>query len=251
MGDATMKRIKEKCLIWLFTAGMIFSLSGVAKIHHVQMTMGSYETVPKIIIDPGHGGTDGGAIGADGQPEKDVNLAISLKLREILTLSGFEVVMTRTDDRSIHDPGTTTIKNQKTSDMHNRLKIMQENGDAIFVSIHQNKFEEESSWGTQIFYSHQNPASKQLAEILQNNFAAYLQPENHRQIKQAENNLFLLYNAEIPAVLVECGFLSNQAECAKLHSDEYQNQVAYAIYYSLAEFIQAGSHPKISEPNSV
>lgn len=251
MGDAIMKRIREKILIWLFAVGMIFSLSGAAKIHQVQMAVGTYETTPKIIIDPGHGGADGGAVGTDGLPEKDINLEIALKLQEILTLHGFDVIMTRTDDRSIHDPDISNLKNQKTSDMHNRLKVMKDNKDAIFISIHQNKFQEESSWGTQVFYSHRQEASKQLAEILQNNFIAFLQPENHRQIKQAENNLFLLYNAEIPAVMVECGFISNPAECAKLHSEDYQNQVAYVIYYSLAEFIQMGSHTSMPQPDSI
>ncbi len=239
-----MKNVNKKILMMLIASLLVlFFMAGTAKICAVQTLASGCETVPKIIIDPGHGGADGGAVGIDGLHEKDVNLAVSLKLRDILILNGYDVIMTRDEDCSIHDNGINGLKAQKTSDMHNRLKIMNEHPDAVFVSIHQNKFEEESSWGTQVFYSNNNQASQQLAQIIQDNAVVFIQPENHRKIKQAENNLFLLYNAEIPAVMVECGFISNRVECAKLQNDDYQNQLSYIIFYSIDEFLKLCSQP--------
>lgn len=114
-----------------------------------------------VILDPGHGGMDGGAQ-ANGVSEKQVNLAIALDLKELLSAMGFRVIMTREDDRSIHDPQLTQVGRQKRSDLHNRLKLMQQNPQAIFVSIHQNKFEESWCSGAQIFYSPNHPDSKKL-----------------------------------------------------------------------------------------
>lgn len=239
-----MKQINKKVLLVIFFLLLaIILMAGAFKICAVQTAAGGCETVPKIVIDPGHGGADGGAVGIDGLHEKDVNLEVSLKLRDILILNGYDVIMTRNEDCSIHDNGINGLKAQKTSDMHNRLKIMKENPDAVFVSIHQNKFEEESSWGTQVFYSQNNKESQQLAQIIQDNTICFIQPENHRKIKQAENNLFLLYNAEIPAVMIECGFISNRAECAKLQTEDYQNQLSYVIFYSINEFLKLCSQP--------
>lgn len=189
-----------------------------------------------VVIDPGHGGPDGGAIGYDGTVEKEINLAIARKLASFFRASGFEVIMTRSDDRSIHDPGSHTIRQMKSSDLHNRLKIENNHPHALFLSIHQNKFGESQYSGTQVFYSQNHPQSKVLADNLQSAIQSMLQPDNTRAIKPAEKNLYIIYYAKPPSVMVECGFLSNPAECEKLKTDSYQNQMAFAIYSGTLQF---------------
>ena len=130
-----------------------------------------------VILDPGHGGIDGGAE-ANNLIEKDINLAIALNLRDFLSVQGFRVIMTREDDRSIHDQGITQISRQKRSDMYNRLAIIEDHPEAIFVSIHQNKFEQAAVCGAQVFYSQNHPDSQQLAQQIQTSFASLLQPDN-------------------------------------------------------------------------
>ena len=186
-----------------------------------------------VIIDPGHGGVDGGAVGVNGVVEKNINLSISLKLREFFRAAGYEVVMTREDDRSIHSPDAKTVREQKTSDLYNRLDFMKKNPKAIFISIHQNKFEQSRYSGTQVFYSANMLQSRILAQTIQQEIRKALQPENTRQIKQADKNLFIIYNAPIPAVMVECGFLSNPGEALKLQDTDYQNKLAFTVFYAV------------------
>ncbi|MCL2068319.1 MAG: N-acetylmuramoyl-L-alanine amidase, partial [Oscillospiraceae bacterium] len=175
------------------------------------------ERLPVIILDAGHGGMDGGAVASGGLMEKEINLAITLKLRDMLTALGFEVVLTREDDRSIHDEGVQGVRRQKTSDLHNRLAIAQQySPNVIFLSIHQNKFQDTSSHGAQIFYSPNHTSSEVLARILQDTIIEMVQPENQRDIKKAGDNLYLMHEAECPAVLIECGFLSNISDTPNL-----------------------------------
>lgn len=209
----------------------------LAGLNEAEPTMLSDLLPPKVIIDAGHGGMDGGAVGIDGIIEKDINLKIALKLKDLLTLGGFDVVMTREKDIALFDDGIEGIKNQKTSDMYNRMKSIENNPDAIFLSIHQNKFPQSKYSGAQMFYSTNSPYSEQIAQVLQKQWRVMLQPENKREIKPATNELFLLYNSKIPAVMVECGFLSNLDEAYRLTDDEYQNKMAYIIYTSLLEFM--------------
>lgn len=183
-----------------------------------------------VVIDPGHGGPDGGAVGTNGNAEKDINLAISLKLRSFFEAGGFHVVMTREDDRSIYDEGSDTLREKKTTDIHNRLKIAQKYPHALFLSIHQNLYAESQYSGAQVFYSKNNPDAKLLAQSLQTTIRTLLQPQNDREVKEAGSNLYILYHATTPAVLVECGFVSNPEENAKLQTDAYQNQMAFSIY---------------------
>lgn len=197
------------------------------------------ETVPltkSVVIDPGHGGPDGGAVGYDGTVEKEINLSLSLKLADFFRASGYAVILTRSDDRSIHDAGSDTIREMKSSDLHNRLKIENSHPQSLFISIHQNKFGQSQYSGTQVFYSPKNPSSKVLAECLQESVRSAIQPDNERAVKQAEKNLFILYYGKPPSVMVECGFLSNPAECEKLKTDDYQSKMAFAIYTGVLRF---------------
>lgn len=197
---------------------------------------------PVIVIDPGHGGMDGGAVGVNGVIEKDINLSLSLDLADMFRFAGFQVVMTRTDDRSIHDEGTEGVKNQKVSDIHNRLTIMNEAANAVVLSIHQNQFTQSKYSGGQVFYGLENEKSSRLAEIIQNNLKGMIQPENNRQIKEAYDTLYLMKHTASPAVLVECGFLSNPEEAELLSQKDYQQKLAFVIFTSTLQFLQEESN---------
>lgn len=187
-----------------------------------------------VVVDAGHGGEDGGATGNVKQQEKDINLAIAKDMQQILTASGYRVVMTRTSDAALSDP-LNTIRERKTSDIHNRLKLIEAQGDCVFISIHQNHFEQEKYHGTQVFYSKNDPESKELAEAIRGRVVSLLQNDNEREVKPATSSIYLLWHAKVPAVLVECGFLSNRAEAEKLCSGSYQQQIAFAICCGLLD----------------
>lgn len=187
----------------------------------------------KIIIDAGHGGVDGGAVGISGVIEKDVNLEISLKLRDLLFFMGYDVIMIRETDVSIHDANADTIRQKKTSDLHNRLKIADENSEAVYISIHQNNFHDSTQSGMCFYYSPNNDKSKVLAVNLRESMLKYLQPDNRRQLKEATSALYIMHNAKNPAVLVECGFLSNAKEEKLLCDSNYQSEITLVLLSGL------------------
>lgn len=192
--------------------------------------------VPVIVIDAGHGGVDGGAVASDGTNEKDINLDIALKLNELMKLNGFSTVMTRTEDISIHDDDATTIRQKKVSDLKKRLSIL-DDGDALcMISIHQNIYSSSKYSGTQVFYGKNNTLSETLADSIQNQVVTLMQPDNKRAIKQTTKDIYLLYNAQKPCVMVECGFISNQEELSNLKDDEYQTKMAFAVFVGFLEY---------------
>lgn len=184
---------------------------------------------PVIIIDAGHGGEDGGTQSADGTLEKDINLSISQKLGGLLKADGFKVITVRDDDRMIYDEGADTVRSRKSSDLHNRMKIMKENPGCIFISVHQNHYSESKYSGAQVFYRPNDDSSRSLADSIQKSIVSSLQNDNTRQIKQCTSSVYLIYNASSTAVMVECGFLSNKGEAEKLKKDSYQADMAIAI----------------------
>ena len=197
----------------------------------------SKEYLPIIILDAGHGGEDGGASSDDGILEKDINLKIALKLRDMLNLSGFDVKMTRDKDISIYDQSAKSVREQKVSDLKNRLAMVNENTNNILLSIHQNKFTQSKYFGTQIFYSENNPKSFEIADKIKTSVVKLTQPDNTRETKPGKD-IFLLSQTQNPAVIVECGFLSNPDEAAKLNSNDYQQQLAFAIYCGFLQALQ-------------
>ncbi len=176
----------------------------------------------------------------DGTPEKDINLQIAKKLSEILRLNGYEVIMTRSEDTGTESDSSASIAERKKSDMKERLRIINENEDAVFVSIHLNKFTTSSAVGAQVFYSTNHPDSKTLGQSLQQTVKSLLQPENERTIKKGTRSTYLLYNAKIPAVIVECGFLSNSRELELLKTEEYQAKMAFAVFCGIEEYKNIG-----------
>ncbi len=195
-----------------------------------------HTTQQTVIIDAGHGGFDGGAVAQDGTVEKEINLKIALMLRAFLKQAGYEVIMTRESDMSTERITGERIASRKKSDMQARLDMMRENPEAIFVSIHLNKFTTSAASGAQIFFSPNSPASAQLGDAIRRAIGV-LQPENRRSNKQATDSTFLLYRAPIPAVLVECGFLSNAPELALLKSEEYQQKMAFVIFCGIRSYL--------------
>lgn len=216
------------CLAILSTA--------VAKGYEYITVGGTVTERQTIIIDAGHGGFDGGAVASDGTVEKDINLKIALTLKDFLKQSGFQVIMTRESDVSTDDVETDKIATRKKSDLKNRLGLMKDNPNAVFVSIHLNKFTTSAANGSQVFYSAEHVESKVLGDCIQKSIVQLLQPENTRVNKQATSSTYLLYNATVPAVLVECGFLSNSAELKRLKDEEYQKKMAFSIFCGIVDF---------------
>lgn len=232
-----MKRYRQLVVVFvamLFIAAVCRSMYSMGKAVPVLADIAPF---PVIIIDAGHGGIDGGAVGADKIVEKDINLDISLAMRDMFVASGFQVVMTRETDISIHDEDITGARKQKVSDLHNRLAMVNQYPGGVFISIHQNKFGDSRSKGAQVFFGPKNEQSEKLAGILQGKFALNLQPDNRRKYKKAEKNLYLMYNAQCPSVLLECGFLSNPEEAHRLLDADYQSKIAFTAYSSIMEFL--------------
>ena len=168
--------------------------------------------------------------------EKGINLNILLDLRALLQSAGYEVIVTRDTDVSIHDDGVEGLANQKRSDMDNRLEIFNSVENAVCISIHQNQFTDPQYHGAQMFYADTNKKSALLAQTLQDQFVAFLQPENRREIKRCGTELFLCYYSENPTVMAECGFLSNPEEAALLTTEDYQQKVAFTLFSGIICF---------------
>ena len=189
-----------------------------------------------VIIDPGHGGKDGGAISVTGSYEKEINLNISLSCKELLNLMGYDVTLTRDSDIELtHKNGGT----RKMQDLKGRLEISKNTPDAVFVSIHMNKFPQSKYKGLQVYFSPNNDASYYLAKEIQNNTVKYLQQDNYRKVKPATSSIYLLDKITAPSVLVECGFLSNEEEARLLDSNEYQVLLASIIASSINSWYNA------------
>ena len=180
-----------------------------------------------VIIDPGHGGEDPGAVGVGDILEKNINLSLSKKIKKLLEFERFNVIMTREDDVLLYSEDAAGSK--KAQDLRNRLDFQDSYPDALFVSIHMNKFPLEYCRGLQVYYSANNSESAVLAENIRQAVVTVLQPDNKRECKAADTSIFILNNIKIPAVLIECGFLSNNEEAALLSSDAYQNALSALI----------------------
>ncbi|SDB38238.1 N-acetylmuramoyl-L-alanine amidase [Ruminococcaceae bacterium FB2012] len=231
-------KLRQKLLTYLFAGAVIAAgivgyeiIDGGVKTGRKAVET-SAETVlqrPVIVLDAGHGGADGGCVSVNGIPEKNINLSILLTTRDMLDLLGYDVRCTRETDVSIHDQGIEGLAKQKKSDMDNRLAIINESGAELAVSIHQNQFTDPKYSGAQMFFKADSPESSALADILRERFRVWLQPDNERETKPVGSELFLIHNAKCPAVMAECGFLSNPAEASKLETPNYQQEVAMVI----------------------
>ena len=191
-----------------------------------------------VILDAGHGGEDGGASSSGGIVEKNLNLSITMKIGKYLEEKGARVVYTRTEDILLYDRTQDFKGKKKILDLAARLKKAREYENGIFISIHMNSFPQKQYSGLQVYYSPHHPLSQTLALSIQNNTKKQLDSSNQRKIKKADSSIYLLDRLEVPAVLVECGFLSNDAEAQKLANDEYQNDLAMIIAESIMECLK-------------
>lgn len=186
-----------------------------------------------VVVDAGHGGRDPGKVGVDGCLEKDLNLEIAKKVQAILEQQDIKVIMIRDTDKGLYEEQTS---NKKVQDMKNRCALINETEPDCVVSIHQNSYHEEYVSGAQVFYYSSSAEGKALAEALQSELVSYADPENHRQAK-ANDSYYLLKKTEAPIAIVECGFLSNWEEAAKLQDDGYQSRIAWAVSMGILMYL--------------
>ncbi len=192
-----------------------------------------------IVLDPGHGEPDGGAVSKRGTVESSLNLSVAKKLKKQLEGRGYTVIMTREDENGIYTEKSRSIKEKKKEDMQNRLKIINTSGADLVISIHMNLFRGEKYRGAEVLYSPNFENSLLLAELIQGELKA-IDPENQtRNVKKSDGDIYLLKNARIPAVLVECGFISNPDEEKLLKDKEYQQRLAYAICDGTMEYYRS------------
>ena len=225
---------KKKLIIYAMT--LFVALFTLSALNNKSTAVSALPTSNHIVIlDPGHGGADGGASGADGTLEKDLNLKIALKVQNLLQQSGCTVFMTRSDDRSLSTIEDEINRLRKVADLNNRTELADKLDVEAFVSIHMNTFSDPQYFGTQVFYSSSPAHSKYLADNIQEEIRM-IDPENTRETKNGSGSIFILNDVSIPSVVVECGFLSNEKDLSRLNTDEYQNQIAGAIYNGIVKF---------------
>lgn len=233
---------KRWCFV-LVAAVVLFGTIGVSvEIRRGIQTAGKKKDIT-IVVDPGHGGIDPGKVGINGSYEKDVNLAIAMYLKEILEKKKCHVIMTRETDTGLYEE---TDSNKKVSDLRRRVEIMNAPEVDVVVSIHQNSYTGESSKGAQVFYQGSSSQGEQMAKVIQAQLISSLGTWNHRQAK-ANNSYFLLKKTTKPSVIVECGFLSNNEEAAKLCDKSYQRQVAWAIAQGTLTYLENTGENKLED----
>ena len=231
-----MKRKRHR-LLWIYGLIIVCTLAGILGGNRAITTIS--EGLPiarshRIIIDPGHGGEDGGATSCTGKLESAFNLEIALRLQDLFHFLGHETVMVRKDDRSIYTQGES-LSQKKISDLKERVRICKETDNGILLSIHQNHFSDSRYSGPQVFFA-PTEGSEDLAKTLQSEFQNVLHPKANRQIKKAEG-IYLMEHILCTGVLIECGFLSNPEEEAKLRTGIYQKQLSCIIAAAVCKFL--------------
>ncbi len=224
--------MKSRLVLFSFVFFATFLAAAITvKVEYNEEAMGVSENFPgdTVIIDAGHGGEDGGAVGINGILEKEINLSISEKVNALLGFYGVNTKMTRSEDISLHTEESKRQGKRKLSDAQNRVKQITDTPNAVLISIHQNSFPSENCKGAQVFFAKNNILSKPLAECVLNSIQSGLNDENKRVVKQAEDRIYLLKNINCPAVLVECGFITNSSESKLLMTEEYRLKLAACI----------------------
>lgn len=186
-----------------------------------------------IVIDAGHGGSDPGKVGVNNALEKDINLALALKLKDTLEENGLQIILTRDSDNGLQSAGAT---NQKVSDMQNRCKIISDANPVFTVSLHQNSYTTSDVKGAQVFYYSQSTEGEKLATYIQNSLITNVDPRNNRAAK-ANDSYYLLKKTPTPTVIVECGFLSNPTEADLLLTEDYQDALVEAISIGILAYL--------------
>ena len=206
----------------------IFAIICIAARHESARTFVASSGAMTLVIDAGHGGLDGGAVSESGIKESDVNLAIALKLRDISLLCGVECVMTRQDENSVNTDSGDTIRQQKVTDMRNRVEMIGSIPNALLVSIHQNSYPG-ASRGAQVFYRDKDEFSRKLAVKIQEEIEYVNSQDKSRNVMPVPDGIYLFKNTDCSAVLVECGFLSSAEDVKLLESESYRINTALGI----------------------
>lgn len=228
-----MKEKIIKSLEWIATfAALIAIIYGSYTISKNVVEENVKSDQIEVVLDAGHGGSDPGKIGINNVLEKDVNLSIVLKVKEGLEKENISLILTREEDNCLGEDGKEL---SKVADMKRRVEIMNDVQPKLVVSVHQNSYTSSEIKGAQVFYYTGSEKSKQIAEILQEELRK-VDPSNTREIKE-NNTYYLLKKTMVPAVIVECGFLSNPEEAEKLATEEYQNEMADAIVKGIKSYL--------------
>ena len=220
-------------IVMLFIIKESSQLASVVSSHIEKSENDKVNNAPTIVIDAGHGGIDPGKIGVNGAYEKDINLAIALKLEKLLRANGINTVMTRTEDKGLYNENDS---NKKVQDMKNRLAIIEDAQPALAVSIHQNSYPDESVSGVQVFYYKDSLKGKEAAQIMQSQMIKTLKPEKERAAKE-NKTYYLLKKTSVPLLIIECAFMSNSSEAQLLTQNDYQERVAWSIYMGIIQYL--------------
>ncbi|MBQ5748760.1 MAG: N-acetylmuramoyl-L-alanine amidase, partial [Oscillospiraceae bacterium] len=224
----------------LILAVVYIFVFSVVRANEIIQTSALYDAPPCVIVDAGHGGEDGGTSTASGVRESQINLSLSVRLRDLLRLCGVQVKMIRETDTAIYSENCTTLAQKKVSDLKNRVALVNAIPTAMLVSIHQNYYPQASCKGAQVFYA-DTEGSEELAQMTQEYLRTHLDSANNRIAKRA-TSVYLMQNVTCPAILVECGFLSNAHDAQLLLTNEHQIRLAAAICASVSDHIsQKGS----------
>lgn len=227
--------MKEKLVMLLLSVSIC--LLGVMFFERAEQqtvdTMGRSIERPVVVIDAGHGGKDPGKVGVNAALEKDINLSIALRLKRLLEQNDVVVVMTREEDKDLASEQAVSRKNE---DLRARAALISEASPIVMVSIHQNSYPEKDVDGAQVFYYSGSEEGKQLGVMIQESLKSEIKDGNHR-VAKANKDYYLLKKANCPAVIVECGFLSNPEEAALLATKEYQEKVAFSVHLGIMEYI--------------
>ena len=207
---------------------LALALSRLNSLVQPAMESAAVQRTGPLVLDAGHGGEDGGAVSLTGTPESQINLAIVLKLRDVLGLYGVDPIVLREEDISLHDDDANTLREKKRSDLKNRVAAIEAVEGGTLLSIHQNTYPGSRYHGAHVFYA-PTEGSQELAEHFQNSIKAALQPENERAVKRIPDTVYIMNHVTCPAVLIECGFLTNPEEEALLRDEDYQRKLSAVI----------------------
>ena len=207
---------------------LILTLGRLDRLMEPAMEPAAVRRTALLVLDAGHGGEDGGAVSLTGVPESQINLAIVLKLRDVLGLYGVDPIRLREEDVSLHDEDAKTLREKKRSDLKNRVAAIEKAEGGALISIHQNTYPSGRYHGAHVFYA-PTEGSQALAEHVQSSIRTALQPGNERAVKQIPSTVYIMNHITCPAILIECGFLTNPEEEALLRDEDYQRRLAAVI----------------------
>ncbi len=223
-----------KKYVFIYSCFLLFLIAVFPFCHKLsKQVVALHRNKTTIVIDVGHGGSDPGKVGIQGIKEKDVNLAIARYLKDYLIAEDYTVYMTRETDQGLYDE---SVSNKKKSDLSNRIQFVQKKNASCMISIHQNSYPDTIQHGAQTFYYEGREEDKNFAQYVQDSLLTF-DPSNTRQIKSS-TSYYILKNAQVPSILIECGFLSNPEETANLTDPNYQKQIAYAIAIGICRYLR-------------